>query len=399
MSFRIFYAAGPGNVIAAHKHWINGDFDPSEMSLTYSGQFASFCDKVGAEAYIVSYHYSPNTFSEGSFILEHRPKPMSGASGMRYHISEILYGLGLLVSAIRFRADVTVIVSGTTHYFMLCLFRLARIKVVVVLHNTLWPAGYPPTRVTARLLLQLDSLFFRYFSTATMGVSRECIRQAAQVSGGQAKNLHEFRSQFRSEYFAGIPVPPGGNNDVFRILYAGRINRNKGVFDILAIAQQIDVRMPGRAHWTLCGSGPDLDDLKRRHEEMGLEAIVSIRGWTPPEEMRSALAECHASIVPTRSDFSEGMAKTVVESVLSGRPVITNPVVPALEMLRSACVEASTDSVESYIDAIQNLIDDPGLYHALCEACPELQRQFYDRGKGFCAILEKVISRPEFEQG
>lgn len=37
MSFRVFYAAGPGNVIAAHQHWMRGASDPSEMSLTYSG--------------------------------------------------------------------------------------------------------------------------------------------------------------------------------------------------------------------------------------------------------------------------------------------------------------------------------------------------------------------------
>ena len=149
MGYRVFYAAGPGNVIQSHKHWMRGEDDPGQLSITFSSQFEQFCRNAGAEAYIVSYFGKKELFREGLFTLEHRPKPTPSATGMRYHIGEILYGLGLLATAVRFRANVALLDSGSTHYFVMSLFRLAGIQVVTVLHNTLWPRGYPPTRPVA----------------------------------------------------------------------------------------------------------------------------------------------------------------------------------------------------------------------------------------------------------
>jgi glycogen synthase len=392
MTYRIFFAAGPGDVIQAHEHWMADQHDPTQVSITFSSQFEEFCREIDAEAYIVSYCEKKRFFQDGPFILEHRPKPMPGAAGARYHIREILYGLGLLATAVRFRADAAVLDSGSTHYFVMSLFRLAGIRVVTVLHNTLWPRGFPPTRAVPRLIAQLDSLFFRWASTATIGVSPECIRQVEQLTQGRHKAVYEIRAQFRREHFEKIHPPPSHDVRPFRIMFIGRINRTKGVFDVLAMAQKVEARAPGRVRWELCGSGPDLAELKRQHHEMGLGPIVSIRGWTSPAELRDVYTRSHASIVPTRSSFIEGLAMTAAEAILVGRPVITNPVVPALELLRPACVEARTDDVDSYVDAIMKLIDDQNSYRLLCEACPGLRRQFYDREQGLKAILGKVIT-------
>ena len=83
---------------------------------------------------------------------------------------------------------------------------------------------------------------------------------------------------------------------------------------------------------------------------------------------------------------------TAAEAILAGRPVITNPVVPALEVLRPACVEAQTNDVDSYVKAILTLIDDPNQYRNLCKACQGLQEQFYDREQGLRAALKKILS-------
>ena len=83
---------------------------------------------------------------------------------------------------------------------------------------------------------------------------------------------------------------------------------------------------------------------------------------------------------------------TAAEAILAGRPVITNPVVPAFEVLRPACIEARTNNIESYVDAILKLIDDPARYRVLCDACPALKEQFYDRARGLTEVLKKVIT-------
>ena len=391
MKQRIFYAAGPGNIIQAHKYWAKGQHYPGEVSITFSSQVEQFCKDIRAEAYLVSYHNEADIYKDGLFTLEHRPKPMRGASGTGYHLAEILYGLGLLKTAVQFRATVAVLKSGSSHYFILGLFRLAGIKIVTVLHNTLWPSGFPPTRLIPRVIARLDSLYFRWASAVTIGVSPECIRQLEQLTKGKHKCVLQIRAQFLPDYFQTIAPPPPHSKKPFQIMYIGRINRIKGVFDILEMAQKVKSQMPGRVRWEVCGSGPDLDELRRRQVQMGLAEVVTIHGWITLNDLRDVYARSHVSIVPTRNSFAEGLAMTAAEAILAGRPVITNPVVPALEVLRPACIEAQTNEVDSYVIAILKLIDHPSQYGALCDACPALRHQFYDRSQGLTAILKKAV--------
>jgi glycogen(starch) synthase len=393
VSYRVLYAAGPGNVIQAHKHWMANEDDPTQLSITFSSQFEEFCRDVGASGYIISYHEEKHIFHDGQFILEHRPKPMPNAHGIGYHASEILYGLSLLLTALRHQVDVAILDSGSTHYFVGLLFRLAGIRVVTVLHNTLWPSGYPPKRFVPRLIRWLDSCFFRWAATATIGVSPECIRQVEQLTRGRNRALFQMRPQYRREYFQDRSPPPLHDGLPLRILYAGRIIREKGVFDILEIAGKVESLVPNQVKWEICGTGSDLDELIRWHRMLNLDLIVSIRGWTSPHDLRALQTACHASIVPTRSGFREGLAMAAVEAVLAGRPVITSSVVPALELLKPACVEARTNDVDSYVKCILGVMVDRNRYRVSCEACPPLRAQFFDRGLGLRAVLTEVFSR------
>jgi len=391
MSFRVFHTAGLGRIIEAHEYWKRKEHFPSEVTITFSSQFEQFCQDIGAEAYIVGYNSKKGIVRDGPITVEQRPKPLPGARGALYHIGEILYGLGLLATALRFRANLAVIDSGTTHYFVTTLFRLMGIRVVPVLHNTIWPHGFPPTRLIPRLICWLDAWFYRHVATAVIGVSPECVRQVEQLTPGRHPPLYQIRAQFMPEYFAQIPPPPPYDQRPFQMMFLGRVNRDKGVFDILQMAQKVEAREPGRVCWEICGSGSDLEELKRRRGEMGLESIVKIRGWTPLSDLIDVYARSHAAIVPTRSSFIAGLEMTAAEAILAGRPLITNPVVPALEVLRPACVEARTDDVDSHVEAVMKLISDREYYEALRRACPEMAKPFYDREQGLTAVLKRVV--------
>jgi glycogen synthase len=391
MSFRIFHATGPGDIIDAHGCWRRDEHCPTEVSITFSSQFQQSCAEIGAEAYIVASHPRKDFLKDGAFTLEHRPKPMPGARGAMYHLAEVAYGLGLLATAVRFRADVAVIDSGATYYFVTALFRLFGIRVIPVLHNTLWAHGFPPTRPIPRAIQRLDSFFYRHVATAVIGVSPECTRQVEQLTRGRHAPLYQIRAQFPRDYFARIPPPPPFEQRPFRIMFIGRVNRIKGVFDILEMARKVEARAPGQVRWEICGSGSDLEELRRRHGEMGLESIVHIRGWTSLPDLIEVYARSHAAIVPTRSSFIEGLAMTAAEAILAGRPLITNPVVPALEVLRPACVAARTDDVDSHVEGVLKLISDREYYEDLRRACPGVAGPFYDREQGLAAVLKRII--------
>jgi glycosyltransferase involved in cell wall biosynthesis len=265
------------------------------------------------------------------------------------------------------------------------------IRVVPVLHNSIWPHGYPPTRSIPRLICWLDSVFYRHVAMAVIGVSPECTRQVEQLTPGRYPPLYQIRAQFMPEYFALIPPPPPYDQRPFQIMFLGRVVRSKGVFDILEIAQKVETREPGHVRWEICGSGPDLEEFKARRHEMGLDSIINIRGWTPLSDLIDVYTRSHAAIVPTRSSFIAGLEMTAAEAILAGRPLITNPVVPALELVRPACVEARTDDVDSYVEGVLKLIGDREYYETLRRACPELAKPFYDQEQGLTAVLKRVV--------
>lgn len=391
MSLRVFVAAGPGNIIQAHDYWRRGLRHPDQFNTTFSSQVEDYCKDADADVYMVSYYRKPAILKDGRFTLEHRPKAQYDVCGFRFHFSELHYALSLLATAIRFRADIAIIDSGTTHHFLTALFRLAGIHVVTVLHNTLWPTGFPPRSLAQRLIMRLDARFFRKVASATLGVSPECLRQVEQLTGGRHGPLYEFRAQYDPSFFAEIPSAPAPEQVPFRIMFVGRIMRYKGVFDILHIAKKVEARLPGRVAWDVCGTGPDLAELQRLHADLKLESVVSLRGWISMDEMRELLVRSHMAIVPTRGQFAEGMATTAVEPVLAGRPVLTCSIVPALEVMRPACVEALPEDIDSYADAVVSIVQDPARYRALCAACPGLAPPFYDAAWGLRDALHKAV--------
>jgi glycogen(starch) synthase len=389
---RILYAGGPGDLIHAHQYWKRNEQDPTEVSITFSSQFQDFCHEINASAYIVGYHARKEIVRDGDFTIEHRPKPMANARGAGYHISELLYALSLLKTALQFRADTAVIDSGTTHFFFTAIFRLFGIRVIPVLQNSLWPTGCRPTRLVSRVVMRLDSWFFRWVPTASLCVSPECGRQVDELTGGRHTPLYYHLAQFHRDYFRQIPPPPPYESNPFQIMFVGRIRREKGVFDILEIARQVEAKAPGRVVWAICGRGSAFDDLKRKRDELGLGKIVDLLGWTSLEDLARVYSKSHAAIVPTRCNYNEGFAMTAAEAVLAGRPVITSRVVPAFEVLKPACFEATPEDVDSYVKGVLEMSTDRDYYERLRRACPDLAAPFYDRANGLAAVLTRALA-------
>ncbi len=136
-SLRILYAAGPGNVLGTYRHWKEGRDDPSQIAMTYSGQFYDVCRELDARAYVIATCPIPGHIVDGNFRIRHRPVPFETRSGFFYHLGQFYYGFRLILSALRIRADVAVVCSGT-HWFFLWLMTLLGIKVAPTLHCVLW---------------------------------------------------------------------------------------------------------------------------------------------------------------------------------------------------------------------------------------------------------------------
>lgn len=388
---RVFYAAGPGDAIHAHKSWRRGKHDPTEVSITFSSQIEQYAQDVGAALYIVCYHDRKDFLEDGDVTIEHLPKPWPKAGGLAFHIRELLYGLKLLRRARKFRADAAILDSGCTHYFWQSLFAVSGIKVVPVLHNSLWPNGFKPKGLSLSVIEWLDKHFWRRVPLASLCVSPVCSRQVEEVAGPDCRPLVQIRAQFSPDFFKQIPPAPPHDRRPFQIMFIGRVTEGKGVLDIVEMARQIEAKVPGRVRWTVCGTGAELEEMKEQITANGLEGVVLANGWTSLEDLVGIYTRSHCSIVPTRSTFVEGLAMTAAEAALAGRPLISNPVVPALELLRPATVAGETNDPSSYVEQILKLIDDPAWYESMVKACPEVSAPFIDRRYGLTHVLKAVL--------
>jgi len=389
-TLRVLYAAGPGDVMGTYHHWVEGQDDPSQVSITYSSQFYEVCRTLDAQAYVISSCPNKTILRDEQFTIEHRPLPLRSSSGFPYHWGQLWYGLRLIVSAIRFKSNVAVVADGTTHWFVLSLLARLGVKVIPSLHCVLW-RKYIPQRTVEKVLLKLGRNLFANQCTAILTASDEISEQLTQLTEVQHLPLVPFLPTYRRTEFVGIG-DPDENRSPFRVLFAGRIEPDKGVFDLLEIAKRFAAEGRQDISFDLCGSGSVLESLCLAAKQAGVDSSFVCHGHCNKPQMREMFNRTHAVIVPTKTDFVEGFNQVVVEGVLSGRPVVTSAVCPALSYVQDAVVEVPPNDIQEYGNALLKLCDDPTFYEEKRQSCLTLQEQFYDNSRSWGTRLKSILA-------
>jgi glycosyltransferase involved in cell wall biosynthesis len=385
---RILYAVGPEDVIEAYNYWINGQDAPSQVSVTFSSQFYEVCRTLDAKGYVIAQSNKQEFVQDERFIIERRPVPLPRASGIFYHLRQVWCGLQLLASAIRFRANVVVADSGTTYWFVLSLFSWIGIKVIPSLHCLLW-CKYLTPRLVDKLNLALSRNLFASDCQGILVASQDIAKQISQLTRGKHQPIFEFFSTYRRADFVNISEPSVASP--FRVLFAGRVEEEKGVFDLLEIAKRFATEGRQDIIFDICGEGSALESLRLAANLAGVDGSFICHGYCNKKQMREMFTRSHVVIVPTRTDFIEGFNRVVCESILSGRPVVTSAVCPALSYVRDAVVEVPPNDVQAYGDALLALCSDRQLYEQKRQACLIAQEQFYDNTKSWGSALKSIL--------
>ncbi len=386
---RILYAVGPEDVIEAYNYWIKDQDAPSQVSVTFSSQFYEVCRTLDAKGYVIAQSHKKEFLQDERFMVERRPIPLPKASGVLYHLRQIWSGLSLLASAMRFRANVVVADSGTTYWFVLSLFCWLGLKVIPSLHCMLW-CKYLPPRLVDKLNLTLSRHLFASDCKAILVASQEIAEQISQLTAGKHQPIFEFFSTYRRADFANLAEPSPARSP-FWVLFAGRVEQNKGVFDLLEVAKRFAIEGRQDIIFDICGEGSALESLRLAAKLAIVDGSFICHGYLNKPQMREMFSRSHVVIVPTRTEFIEGFNRVVCESILSGRPVVTSAVCPALSYVRDAVVEVPPNDVKAYGDALLALYGDRQLYEQKRQACRIAQEQFYDTSKSWGAALKTIL--------
>jgi glycosyltransferase involved in cell wall biosynthesis len=151
-----------------------------------------------------------------------------------------------------------------------------------------------------------------------------------------------------------------------RVLYAGRITREKGaLLCVDAVAELVGRGKP--IQLTMAGNGPDEAELQRKIAESGLQQYVRRLGLIAPDRVRTLLAE--SDLLWSPSIGSEGLPYSIIEALEAGVPVCSTLASAAIEdLVRSSdgAVVAVEPSSESLAARTEELIDDPRMHLRAC---------------------------------
>ena len=196
---RLVYAAGPGDVVGTYRHWKEGRDDPSQVAITYSGQFYDLCRDLGAEALVVSHCPRRDEVADGPFRVMNKPAPFHAKLGPLYALGQVLKGLWLTARAVRFGADAVVVMGGVA-WFSLSLLPLFRVKVIPTLHAKLRQPTHPPSGIN-RHVWWLNGQFFGGAASAVIYISDGVLEQLTGLAGELEAPVTYFVPTYREGSF------------------------------------------------------------------------------------------------------------------------------------------------------------------------------------------------------
>ena len=177
---KIFYAAGPGNLIGTYKFHRVGEHDPSQLAITYSSQFFDVCRKLNLKAKVVTLYPEKNSLIDENCVIENWLLPkLRLRQDDGYRLDAFWYALRLNMSILAYGADVA-LVAEIPYWFLLSPLSLFGIKIIPTIHCTLWKT-HRKQRPLERLLWIPNGWFFRHCVAGVMCVSDEISRQVRSL--------------------------------------------------------------------------------------------------------------------------------------------------------------------------------------------------------------------------
>ena len=158
--------------------------------------------------------------------------------------------------------------------------------------------------------------------------------------------------------------PPGSEERDIDILYAGKIERRKGVFHLV----EAMTHLPGRRLWILGGSGDEVAALRSHAQASGVVDQVEAVGFVKPTQIAGFLRRARVGVCPLPSGvsaISESFTSPlkILEMLAHGVPVVACDLPSTrtiLEPDRSALL-VEPNRPEALAGAIGRLLDDARL--------------------------------------
>lgn len=377
---KIAYLSGPVDARSVYESW-KYKKELQYFGTSYLSQFFEICDGIGAEGFIITNHENEDYQEKlGDFTILNKSSFLH-FTGLKYHIGEIYWTLNCLRQILKNQPDLVIVTAAQNYWFCLSPLLWKGTPVLPAVHCTYF-AKSAKKKIHLRLFWFLNRTLFWQRVIAAMGVSSDISQELAQLTD---KPVYTFLPTYLRQDFEKLKRPV--HSTPFRIFFAGRVEENKGVFDLLEMASVLETEIPGGFVFDVCGDGSAIKQLRHANRLPNFH----IHGVCNPAQLLDLLSKSCAVVVPTRSSFEEGFNKVCAEAILASRPLITSAACPALHTVRPAAIEVRINDVADYVKAIRTLQEDHELYAQKVAACDDLKAQFYDETRSWQHVLRKII--------
>ena len=184
-------------------------------------------------------------------------------------------------------------------------------------------------------------------------------------------------------------TPGQGSDGPVRLFYHGRVDRRKGVLDMLhALAS-----LPGEWRATISGIGPDYDAATILAAELGVP--VTFTGYAEYDVVPALYREHDVFVSPTHA---EGFSNTILEAMASGLAIVSCRSVGVVDCIRDGENGLLTEpgDVPALAAALTRVIADRPLRHRLAAAALTECRRTYSWeavGAQIVGVYQSLLGR------
>ncbi len=177
------------------------------------------------------------------------------------------------------------------------------------------------------------------------------------------------------------------------ICYVGRIEADKGVFDLLNACTDILARNR-RAKLVYAGNGSDLERLRDWARHPPLDGQVELLGEVSHARVAEVMGEARVVVTPTRSVFPEARCMAAMEGLFMGVPVIAPDSGPFPYLVENGVngLLYRTDSVKDLKRCLESVFEDEPLYAELRRGARNTAERLLHPSMTFSQAVEKAFA-------
>lgn len=184
-----------------------------------------------------------------------------------------------------------------------------------------------------RTIFHLHSGHFHHFAESEAGFAKRWwIRRTLQKSTkviALSRSWADFLTRFAPDsHITVVPnavqsnqSPQAIKEEAGRIIFLGRLEKEKGIFELLSAINLIKASCP-ELKLAIAGDG-DLETITSLIEQNDIKQFVEILGWIDPDRRALELARASIFVLPS---YNEGLPMAMLEAMAAGKAIVVTPV-------------------------------------------------------------------------